>query len=107
MDRKVKGNKTQKDFCIMPKNNSYSTVRTQIYCERHEAYFSKAFRQKSIDDGLIVFLKREDHRETNGVHGKNGDKLNRKLKRIAQKAWMDYYKKSKEEFIKRYGKSYI
>lgn len=91
----------------MPKNNSYSTVRTQIYCERHEAYFSKAFRQKSIDDGLIVFLKREDHRETNGVHGKNGDKLNRKLKRIAQKAWMDYYKKSKEEFIKRYGKSYI
>ena len=40
-----------------------------------------------------------------GVHGKNGDKLNRYLKKAAQKAWMEYYKKTKEEFIERYGKS--
>ena len=38
----------KKDFCIMPKNNSYSTVRTEVYCERHEVYFSKAYRQKSL-----------------------------------------------------------
>ncbi len=97
--------KQKEDFCIMPKNQSYSTVRTEIYCERHEVYFSKAYRQKSINDGLIVFLTRKDHRGTNGVHGKNGDKLNRLLKRIAQKAWCKYYNKTKEEFIREYGKA--
>lgn len=101
---KVK-NKQKADFCIMPKNYSYSTVRTEIFCERHEVYFSKAYRQKSINDGLIVFLTRKDHRGTNGVHGKNGDKLNRMLKSIAQKAWCKYYNKTKEEFIRKYGKA--
>lgn len=95
----------KKDFCIMPKNKLYSTVRTEMYCERHEVYFSKAYRQKSINDGLIVFLTRESHRGTNGVHGKNGDKLNRQLKRLAEKTWTSYYKKTKEEFIGRFGKS--
>lgn len=95
----------RKDFCIMPKSKLYSTVRTEIYCERHEVYFSKAYRQKSINDGLIVFLTRESHRGTNGVHGKNGDKLNRQLKRLAQKAWTSYYSKTKEEFLERYGKA--
>ena len=99
--------KNKKDFCIMPKNNSYSTVRTEVYCERHEVYFSKAYRQKSIDDGLIVFLTRESHRGTNGVHGKNGDKLNRQLKRLAEKAWTSYYNKTKEDFIARYGRNYL
>ena len=102
---KKKAENSQKDFCIMPKSKLYSTVRTEIYCERHEVYFSNAYRQKSINDGLIVFLTRESHRGTNGVHGKNGDKLNRHLKRLAEKAWTSYYKKTKEEFIERFGKS--
>ena len=97
--------KQKKDFCIMPKSKLYSTVRTEIHCERHEVYFSKAYRQKSINDGLIVFLTRESHRGTNGVHGKNGDKLNRQLKRLAEKAWTSYYNKTKEEFIREYGKA--
>lgn len=33
---------------------------------------------------MIVFLTEEEHRGTNGVHGKNGDKFDRYLKRIAQ-----------------------
>ena len=102
---KKKAENNQKDFCIMPKSKLYSIVRTEIYCERHEVYFSKAYRQKSINDGLIVFLTRESHRGTNGVHGKNGDELNRQLKRLAEKAWISFYKKTKEEFIERYGKS--
>lgn len=97
--------KNEEEFCIMPKSKLYSTVRTETYCERHEAYFSRAYRQKSINDGLIVFLTRKDHRGTNGVHGKNGDKLNRQLKKLAQKAWCKYYNKTKEEFIREYGKA--
>lgn len=95
------------DFCIMPKSKKYSTVRTKKYCERHEAFFSRAYRQKSIKDGLIVFLTEKDHRGENGVHGKNGDKLNRYLKKKAEEAWINYYKKTKEEFQKRYGKNYL
>lgn len=97
----------ESDFCIMPKSTKYSIVRTKKYSERHEVFFSKAYRMKSIKDGLIIFLTEEDHRGTNGVHGKNGDKLNRYLKRTAEKAWISYYKKTKEEFQKRYGKNYI
>lgn len=95
------------DFCIMPKSSKYSTKRTKKYLERHEVFFSKAYRNKSIKDGLIVFLTEEDHRGTSGVHGKNGDKLNRFLKKTAEKAWINYYKKTKEEFRKRYGKNYL
>lgn len=97
--------KDEEEFCIMPKSTLYSIKRTDKYCERHEVYFSKAYRQKSINDGLIVFLTEESHRGTNGVHGKNGDKLNRQLKKLAQKTWMKYYKKTKEEFIREYGKA--
>ncbi len=104
---KVKKEEIITDFCIMPKSSKYSTKRTKKYNERHEVFFSRAYRNKSIKDGLIVFLTEEDHRGTNGVHGKNGDKLNRYLKKVAQKAWIDYYKKTKEEFIEKYGKNYI
>ena len=97
----------ESDFCIMPKSTKYSTVRTKKYSERHEVFFSKAYRMKSIKDGLIIFLTEKDHRGTNGVHGKNGDKLNRYLKKTAEKAWINHYKKTKEEFRKRYGKNYL
>ena len=96
--------KTAKDFCIMPKSTKYSTLRTEKYCERHEVFFGQAYRQKSIRDGLIVFLTRESHRGTNGVHGKNGDKFNRYLKQKGKEAWIKYYNKTKDEFIKEYGK---
>ncbi|MBR3002895.1 MAG: hypothetical protein IKF38_04990 [Clostridia bacterium] len=95
------------DFCIMPPSTRYSLKRTKKYCERHEAIFGRAYRFKSIQDGLIVFLTQEDHTGTNGVHGKNGDKLNRLIKKNAQKAWMEYYKKTKEEWIERYGQNYL
>lgn len=97
----------ESDFCIMPKSKKYSTVRTKKYSERHEVFFSKAYRMKSIKDGLIIFLTEKDHRGTNGVHGKNGDKLNRYLKKTAEKAWMKYYKKTKKEFVARYGQNYL
>lgn len=103
--KKTKGKQLKTDFCIMPPSTKYSTKRTRKYCERHEVYFGRAYRNKSIKDGLIVFLTEESHTGTNGVHGKKGDKFNRNLKRTAQKAWMSYYNKTKEEFIERYGKA--
>ncbi len=102
---KTKDTELKTDFCIMPQSTKYSTKRTKKYCERHEVFFGKAYRWKSIRDGLIVFLTQDDHTGTNGVHGKNGDKLNRHIKKLAQKAWMEYYGKTKEEFRERYGQN--
>lgn len=95
--------KKEKDFCIMPKNKSYSTERMQGLA-RHEVYFGTANRKLSIEDGLVVFLTPAMHNASKeGVHFNK--KFDTKLKKIAQKAWMEYYKKTKEEFIQRYGKS--
>lgn len=68
--KKINDKKLKTDFCIMPQSTKYSTKRTRKYCERHEVYFGRAYRNKSIKDGLIVFLTEEDHTGTNGVHGK-------------------------------------
>lgn len=87
--------KREEEFCIMPKSKLYSTKRTEIYCERHEVYFSKAYRQKSINDGLIVFLMRKDHRGTNGVHGKNGDKLKQAIKKNSTKSLVQILQQNK------------
>ena len=64
-DTKKESEELVTDFCIMPKSTKYSTIRTKKYRERHEVFFSKAYRNKSIKDGLIVFLTEEDHRGTN------------------------------------------
>lgn len=97
---------SKEEFCIMPRNPYYSTKRTSVYCHRHEVMFGHRNRQKSIDDGLIVFLRPGMHNASkNGVH------FNRKfdlyLKQIAEKAWLKYYDKTINDFIKRYGRNYL
>lgn len=96
---------SKEEFCVMPANQNYSIVRTPIYCHRHEVFFA-ANRQKSIKDGLVVFLRPEMHNASNqGVHYNREFDLC--LKRIGQQAWMDYYGKSTEDFIKEYGRNYL
>ena len=97
----------KEEFSIMPANLNYSTKRNTYNCERHEVFFGKAYRQKSINDGLVVFLTTENHRGTYGVHGMKGHKFNMYLKKIAQETWMQYYNKTEEEFRQRYGKNYL
>lgn len=92
--------------CIMPPNPYYSIVRTPIYCHRHEVCFGTDNRQRSIRDGLVVFLRPELHNSSNqGVHYNREFDLY--LKRIGQRAWMDYYGKTIEDFIKAYGRNYL
>ena len=96
---------SKEEFCIMPPNPMYSTTRLPML-HRHEVFFGTANRQKSIKDGLVVFLAPEMHNMSNrGVH------FNREfdlfLKRIGQQAWMDYYGKTTEDFIQEYGRNYL
>lgn len=64
-------------------------------------------RKKADEDGLVVYLCREHHEGTKGVHGKDGHELDMYLKRIAEQAWLLYYNKEVEDFISRYGKNYL
>ena len=95
------------EFCIMPDNPPYWRNFRFAGSHRHEAFFGVRNRQKSIDDGLIVFLTYENHEGTNGVHGKNGHELDVKIKKEAEKQWLMYYNKTIQDFIKRYGRNYL
>lgn len=90
------------EFSIMPSDPRYSTTRF-AGSERHEVYEGRTSnRDKSIEDGLVVFLTPEAHRGLYGVHGKYGASFSADLKEIARRAWCDYYKKSDEDFLRRY-----
>jgi hypothetical protein len=93
----------KKELCIMPPNDNYSTVRFSG-SERHEV-FGASNRNKSIEDGLVVFLTPQQHRGNGGVHSTPNDWY--WLKELAQQSWMEYYNKTKEDFLQKYGRNYL
>lgn len=92
--------------CIMPKDYRYQTERYPGL-ERHEIFEGRTGnRDKSIEDGLVVFITPEQHRT-----GKHSVHLAPKewlwLKQKGQIVWQEHYGKTEEDFRKRYGKSYL
>jgi len=75
--------------------------------ERHEAFFGIKNRKRSIRDGLVVFLTPENHRGTNGVHGKNGKWLDDNIKRNAEAVWLRTYNRTVDDFIREYGRNFL
>ncbi len=73
--------------------------------EDHHIFFGAAKRKISEKYGLKVWLCPTHHRGTNGVHGKNGHKLDMQLKELGQKAFE--WKHTREEFLERFGKNYL
>lgn len=74
--------------------------------EYHHIFYGTANRRLSDEDGLTVYLCFDHHRGRFGVHNDNIEK-DKLLKRVAQRAYMRKYKKTTEDFIKRYGKNYL
>ena len=70
--------------------------------ETHHCIHGVANRRLADADGLKVMLCHNCHML---LHDKGY--TDKQLEQIAQKAWMETYGKSKEDFIKRYGKSYL
>ena len=98
---------SKNDFCIMKPDVRWSTQRFEG-CHRHEIFygFSKGNRDKSIEDGLVIFLKPEDHNMSHkGIHANKEFDLY--AKRKAQERWMEFYGKTEEQFRKRYGASWL
>ena len=88
-------------------NNKVCYICGTIYnLHLHHIIFGQN-RKKADQDGLVVYLCREHHEGTNGVHGKNGHLLDIKLKQIAERHWLKHNNSTKEDFIKRYGKNYL
>ena len=93
-----------KEFSIMPESELYSTVRLEGL-HRHEVFYG-ANRQKSIDYGLVVFLTPEMHNMSDyGVHFNKA--FNDELRRIGQKAAMEYYGWSIQDFRNIFGANYL
>lgn len=94
-----------KEFCIMPKSNLYETERREGL-HRHEVFFGTGNRKKSIEYGLVVFLKPEMHNMSDfGVHFNRDFDL--QLKKIGQKTAMEYYGLTVADFIREFGANYI
>ena len=72
---------------------------------RHHICFGVGMRSLSEHYGLIVYLCPECHTGTHGVHGRDGDAMNRFLKAEAQKRFEELH--SHEEWMMRIGRSYI
>ena len=73
---------------------------------RHHIFFGHKNRNISEKYGCWVYLCREHHEGTYGVHGKYGHERDFTLKKVAQRAWEDVYG-SRDEFRAIFGKSYI
>lgn len=73
--------------------------------EVHHVMHGTANRKLSDKYGLVVGLCYTHHRGDFGVHGKNGQPLNRKLKIEAQNAFTEVYKEL--DFHQIFGKNYI
>ena len=92
-------------FSIIQKNKECIVCKTRLDIHIHEVFFGKN-RQKSIEDGCCIYLCGTHHNMSNkGIHFDH--ELDLKMKQQMENAWLKYYNKTIEDFIKRYGKNYI
>ena len=101
----VKAIYEMKRFSLLQDTKQCYVCGTTQNIHIHEAFYGRN-RQNSIKDGCCVYLCGKHHNLSNsGVHFNH--KLDLKLKQITQKRWCEFYGKTKEQFLKRYGKNYI
>lgn len=96
----------KEEFCIMPSNSPYWLNKRFPGSERHEVFEGRTGnREKSIEDGLVVFTTPLLHRidskfSIHKTHKKWEAKTN--MQEIAKQVYMDYYNKTEEQFYERY-----
>lgn len=98
-----------KEYCIMPDNppfwRNYEAVKDhRDRYHRHEV-FGGYNRQKSIEDGLVIFLRPEQHNMGNeGIHFNRQYSLY--ARQEAQRAY-EAVKGTRNDFVARYGRNYL
>lgn len=100
-------NLTTNEYSIMPSKPPYFLNYRFPGSERHEIFEGRTGnRNKSIEDGLVIFTTPEQHRT-----GKNSIHKNPKewlwLKELGETVWCVRNDKTIEDFIERYGRNYL
>ena len=93
----------------MPSNMPYWDNKRFYGSERHEVFEGwTGNRDKSIEDGLVIFTTPELHRT--GKHSIHLDPSNEvwvEMKKTAERVWLKAYNKTIEDFIQRYRRNYL
>lgn len=80
--------------------------RTTQGLHKHHIFFGVANRRKSDEDGCWIWLCGKHHNLSDeGIHFNKDFDL--AVKQFAEKKWIEYYDKSKEDFLVRYGRNYL
>lgn len=90
---------------IMQEKKECYICKTTLDLDKHHCIHGTANRKLADKDGLWVYLCTYHHTMSNEAVHQNSAK-DRKLKEIAQAVWESKLG-TREEFIKRYGKSYL
>lgn len=94
-----------KRYSIIQSEKECYVCHTRIGLHIHETWFGKN-RQNSIEDGLVVYLCGKHHNlSKEGVHFNH--ELDYKLKIMAEQKWIEYYHKTKEDFLKKYKRNLL
>lgn len=78
---------------------------TTLNLHLHHIYYGTANRKLSDADGCVVYLCLHHHTGAAGVH--NNRKLDLYLKCRCERAYLNKYNKTVEDFIQRYGRNYL
>ena len=73
---------------------------------RHHAMHGYANRKLAEQDRLYLMLCLSCHSDVHDK-GEYGRKVDLSLQRDAERAWLKYYGKTKEDWIRRYGKNVL
>ena len=97
----------EEEFCIMESNLPLYSNKRFFGSERHEIFEGRTGnRDKSIEDGLVIFTTPELHRTSKkSIHLAPKEWI--WLKKEAEKAWCKYYNKTIDDFRKRYYCNYL
>lgn len=89
----------------MPSDEKGRWSNERFYGSHRHEVFGASNRQLSIEDGLVIFLSPALHDMSDlGIHFNK--QFRQEVQDIARETWKKYYKKTEEDFIKRYGKSF-
>ena len=78
---------------------------TPIGLHLHHIFYGSANRKLSDIDGCVIYLCERHHTGAQGVHFNK--KIDLTIKARCEQAWLEYYDKTIEDFIARYGRNYI
>ena len=90
--------KTDDEFCYICKQKGYKAYG----CEVHHMVFGTGKRKLADQDGLTVHLCNYHHAM---LHRRGEHK--EELQQLAERTWLEYYNKTVDDWISRYGKNYL